>query len=91
MLVLKKKYDKLVEDYNRLVDTKNYWEEAYTESKSKVVRLEQQCNKCYKELDKQADKIVNVEFERDTYRVELERTDKVVLQYEKRINELEEE
>lgn len=41
MLVLKRKYNKLKDDYNRLVDTKNYWEEVYRESQSKVVRLEQ--------------------------------------------------
>lgn len=55
MLVLKRKYNKLKDDYNRLVDTKNYWEEVYRESQSKVVRLEHQCNRLYKELDKAED------------------------------------
>lgn len=105
MLVLKKKYDKLKDDYNNLVDTKNYWEEAYRESQSKVVRLENQCNKCYKKLDKVDGELLDLKLERDTYKekkrewfqnfiktkVELERTDKVVLQYEQRINELEEQ
>lgn len=104
MLLLKKKYNKLKEDYNHLVDTKNYWEEAYRESQSKAVRLEKQCNRLYKELDKVDDEVLDLKFERDTYkekyeeywqkfiktRGELKRTDKVVLQYENRINELEE-
>lgn len=104
MLVLKKKHTKLAEDYNRLVDTKNYWEEAYRESQSKVVRLEQQCNRLYKELDKADDEVLDLKLERDTYKekykewfqnfiktkAELEKVDKIVLQYEQRINELEE-
>lgn len=105
MLVTKKKYDKLVHDYNHLVDIKNNWENSYNQMQSKVVRLEQQCNRLYKELDKVDDEVVNIKFERDTYKekykewfqnfiktkAELERTDKVVLQYEQRINELEEQ
>lgn len=105
MLVLKKKYNKLKEDYNWLVDTKTYWEEAYRESQSKVVRLEQQCNRLYKELDKADDEVLDLKLERDRYKdkykhwlknfietkAELERVDKIVLQYEKRINELEEQ
>ena len=73
MLVLKKKYNKLKDDYNMLVDTKNYWEEAYRESQSKVVRLEQQCNRLYKELDKKGDELENLKFERDTYKEKKER------------------
>lgn len=104
MLVLKRKYNKLKDDYNRLVDTKNYWEEAYRESQSKVVRLEQQCNRLYKELNKADDKVLDLKLERDRYKeahkqvrekyidkdVELEIVDRIVLQYEQRINELEE-
>lgn len=105
MLVLKRKYNKLKDDYNRLVDTKNYWEEAYRESQSKVVRLEQQCNRLYKELNKADDKVLDLKLERDRYKeahkqvrekyidkdVELEIVDRIVLQYEQRINELEEQ
>lgn len=105
MLVLKKKYTKLVDDYNRLVDTKNYWEEAYRESQSKVARLETQCNKLYKKLDKVDDEVLDLKLERDMYKErnkelhdkfnaiqsELEKVDKIVLQYEQRINELEEQ
>lgn len=105
MLVLKKKYAKLVDDYNRLVKTRNYFEEAYIESKSKVVRLEQQCNKCYKELDKLDGEVLDLKLERDMYKeehekvrqkyidkdVELQIVDRIVLQYEQRINELEEQ
>ena len=104
MLVLKKKYDKLVDDYNSLVDTKNYWEEAYRESQSKVTRLEAQCNRLYKELDKADDEVLDLKLERDMWKeehekvrqkyidkdVELQIVDRIVLQYEKRINELEE-
>lgn len=104
MLVLKRKYNKLKDDYNSLVDTKNYWEEAYRESQSKVVRLEQQCNRLYKELDKADDEVLDLKLERDMYKeehekvrqkyidkdVELQIVDHIVLQYEQRINELEE-
>lgn len=100
MLVLKKKYDKLKEDYNWLVDTKNYWEEVYRESQSKVVRLENQCNKCYKALDKADDELLDLKLERDMYKErnkelwdkfiaihsELQTVDRIVLQYEQRIN-----
>lgn len=104
MLVLKRKYNKLKDDYNRLVDTKNYWEEAYRESQSKVGRLEQQCNRLYKELDKADDAVVELNFKCETEekykdewfqkfiktKEELDRVDRIVLQYEQRINELEE-
>jgi chromosome segregation ATPase len=104
MLVLKRKYNKLKDDYNRLVDTKNYWEEVYRESQSKVVRLEQQCNRLYKELDKADDAVVELNFKCETEekhkdmwfqkfiktKEELDRVDRIVLQYEQRINELEE-
>lgn len=105
MLVLKRKYNKLKDDYNRLVDTKNYWEEAYRESQSKVVRLEQQCNRLYKELNKADDEVLDLKLERDMWKeeheqvrqkyidkdVELQIVDRIVLQYEQRINELEEQ
>lgn len=100
MLVLKKKYNELKDDYNRLVDTKDYWEEAYRESQSKVVRLEEQCNRLYKELDKADDEVLDLKLERDMYKeeyekvrkkyidkdVELQTVDRIVLQYEQRIN-----
>lgn len=105
MLVLKRKYNKLKDDYNRLVDTKNYWEEAYRESQSKVVRLEQQCNRLYKELNKADGEVLDLKLERDMWKeeheqvrqkyidkdVELQIVDRIVLQYEQRINELEEQ
>lgn len=105
MLVTKKKYNKLKDDYNSLVDTKNYWEEAYRESQSKVTRLETQCNKLYKQLDKADDEVLDLKLERDMYKeehekvrqkyidkdVELQIVDRIVLQYEQRINELEEQ
>lgn len=105
MLVLKKKYDKLKDDYNSLVDTKNYWEEAYRESQSKVTMLETQCNKLYKQLDKLDDEVLDLKLECDMWKeehekvrqkyidkdVELQIVDRIVLQYEQRINELEEQ
>lgn len=105
MLVLKRKYNKLKDDYNRLVDTKNYWEEVYTETQSKAVELVNQRNTFYKQLNKADNEVVNIKFERDTYKekykewfqkfiktkAELERVDRIVLQYEQRINELEEQ
>ena len=100
MLVLKKKYNELVDDYNSLVDTKNYWEEAYRESQSKVTMLETQCNKLYKQLDKADDEVFDLKLERDMYKeehekvrqkyidkdVELQIVDRIVLQYEAYIN-----
>lgn len=105
MLVLKKKYTKLVDDYNSLVDTKNYWEEAYRESQSKVARLETQCNKLYKELDKVDDEKLDLEGdlkhckrtkvtliqEINQLRKDLELADKTIKQYEAYINRLEEQ
>lgn len=104
MLVLKKKYDKLVHDYNHLVDIKDDWEDSYNQMQSKAVKLEQQCNRLYKELDKADDKVLDLKLERDRYKeahkqvrqkyidkdVELQIVDRIVLQYEQRINELEE-
>lgn len=104
MLVLKKKYNKLVDDYNRLVDTKNYWEEGYRESQSKATRLETQCNRLYKELDKVNDEVLDLKLERDDYKVtkrtlieqldklddDLELADQTIKQYEVYINRLEE-
>lgn len=105
MLVTKKKYNKLKDDYNSLVDTKNYWEEAYRESQSKVTMLETQCNKLYKQLDKLDDEVFDLKLECDMWKeehekvrqkyidkdVELQIVDRIVLQYEQRINELEEQ
>ena len=104
MLVLKKKYDKLKDDYNHLVEIKNDWEDSYNQMQSKAVRLEKQCNRLYKELEKADNEVLDLKLERDTYKEkyeecwlkfikthrELKRTDEVVLQYEQRINELEE-
>lgn len=104
MLVLKKKYDKLKVDYNHLVDIKEDWKESYNQMHSKVGRLEQQCNRLYKKLDKADDEVLDLKLERDMYKeehekvrqkyidkdVELQIVDRIVLQYEKRINELEE-
>ncbi|AXC33938.1 hypothetical protein LM99_0056 [Enterococcus phage vB_EfaS_LM99] len=104
-LVSKKKYNKLIEEYNWLVDIKNDWEDSYNQMQSKVVRLEQQCNRLYKELDKADDEVLDLKLERDMYKeehekvrqkyidkdVELQIVDRIVLQYEQRINELEEQ
>lgn len=81
------------------------YEEAYRESQSKVVRLEQQCNRLYKELNKADDEVLDLKLERDMYKeehekvrqkyidkdVELQIVDRIVLQYEQVINELEEQ
>lgn len=105
MLVTKKKYNKLKEDYNWLVDIKNDWEDSYNQMQSRAVRLEQQCNRLYKELDKLDDEVLDIKLECDMWKeehekvrqkyidkdVELQIVDKIVLQYEKRINELEEQ
>lgn len=105
MLVTKKKYNKLKEDYNWLVGIKNDWEDSYNQMQSRAVRLEQQCNRLYKELDKLDDEVLDLKLERDMWKeehekvrqkyidkdVELQIVDRIVLQYEQRINELEEQ
>lgn len=105
MLVSKKKYNKLKEDYDYTVKSRDYWEEAYRHSQSKVVRLEQQCNRLYKEIDKADNEVLDLKLERDMYKdksnenykkfigthIELQIVDRIVLQYEQRINLLEEE
>lgn len=104
MLVSKKKYNKLKEDYNWLVDTKINIEHCYNQMQSKAVRLETQCNKLYKQLDKLDDEVLDIKLECDMWKeehekvrqkyidkdVELQIVDRIVLQYEQRINELEE-
>ncbi|WPH57050.1 hypothetical protein [Enterococcus phage G01] len=105
MLVLKKKYDKLKDDYNWLVDTKNNFEHSYNQSQSNYTSLEQRCRRLEKELDKADDEVLDLKLERDRYKealkqvrqkyidkdVELQIVDRIVLQYEQRINELEEQ
>lgn len=105
MLVLKRKYNKLKDDYNWLIDIKTDWENSYNHMQSKAVRLEQQCNRLYKELEKADDEVLDLKLERDMYKeehekvrqkyidkdVELQIVDRIVLQYEQRINELEEQ
>lgn len=104
MLVLKKKYNKLKEDYNWLIDIKTDWEDSYNQMQSKAVRLEQQCNRLYKELDKAHDEVLDLKLERDNYKVtkrtlieqldklddDLELADQTIKQYEACINRLEE-
>ncbi|MBS6191314.1 hypothetical protein [Enterococcus phage vB_EfaS_Ef5.2] len=104
MLVTKKKHDLLIKNYNELVDDRDTWKEAYNKSQSNNIKLEQWINRLEKELDKADDEVFDLELERDRYKEkyeecwqkfiktlgELNRTDEVVLEYEKRINELEE-
>lgn len=105
MLVRKKKYNKLKDDYNWLVDIKNNFEHSYNQSQSNYTSLEQRCRILEKELDKADDEVLDLKLERDMYKernkelwdkfnaiqTELEKVDRIVLQYEKRINELEEQ
>lgn len=105
MLVLKKKYDKLVHDYNLLVDIKEDWKDSYNQMQSNNVKLEQCISIFKKELNKADDEILDLKLERDMYKeeheqvrqkyidkdVELQIVDRIVLQYEQRINLLEEE
>lgn len=105
MLVSKKKYNKLKDDYNWLVDIKNNFEHSYNQSQSNYTSLEQRCRRLEKELDKADDEVLDLKLERDMYKErnkelwdkfnaiqsELEKVDHIVLQYEQRINELEEQ
>lgn len=104
MLVLKKKYTKLVDDYNFLVDIKEDWKYSYNQMQSNNVKLEQRIGRLEKELDKADDEVLDLKLERDMYKErnkelrdkfnaihsELEKVDRIVLQYEQQINELEE-
>lgn len=104
MLVSKKKHDLLIKNYNELVDDRDTWKDSYNQMQSKAVKLEQWINRLEKELDKADDEVFDLELERDRYKEkyeecwqkfiktlgELNRTDEVLLEYEKRINELEE-
>lgn len=105
MLVSKKKYNKLKDDYNWLVDIKNNFEHSYNQSQSNYTSLEQRCRRLEKKLDKVDDEVLDLKLERDMYKeehekvrqkyidkdVELQTVDRIVLQYEQRINELEEQ
>lgn len=105
MLVSKKKYNKLKDDYNWLVDIKNNFEHSYNQSQSNYTSLEQRCRRLEKELDEADDEVLDLKLERDMYKernkelwdkfnaiqTELEKVDRIVLQYEQRINELEEQ
>lgn len=100
MLVTKKKYNKLKDDYNSLVDTKNNFEHSYNQSQSNYTSLEQRYRRLEKELDKADDELLDLKIERDRYKErnkelwdkfnainsELEKVDRIVLQYEQRIN-----
>lgn len=105
MLVLKKKYTKLVDDYNFLVDIKEDWKYYYNQMQSNNVKLEQRIGRLEKELDKADDEMLDLKLERDMYKdksnenykkfigthIELQTVDRIVLQYEQRINLLEDE
>lgn len=105
MLVLKKKYTKLVDDYNFLVDIKEDWKYYYNQMQSNNVKLEQRIGRLEKELDKADDEVLDLKLERDMYKdksnenykkfigthIELQTVDRIVLQYEQRINLLEDE
>ena len=68
---------------------------------SKIGRLEQQCNRLYKELNKADDEVLDLKLERDMWKeehekvrqkyidkdVELQIVDRIVLQYEQRLND----
>lgn len=105
MLVLKNKYNKLVDEYNSLVDIKNNFEHSYNQSQSNYTSLEQRCSRLEKELNKADDEVLDLKLERDMWKeehekvrqkyiekaAELQIVDRIVLQYEQRINLLEEE
>lgn len=50
MLVTKKKYNKLKDDYDLLVDINNDWKDSYNQIQSNNVKLEERVNKLEKEL-----------------------------------------
>lgn len=105
MLVTKKKYDKLVHDYNHLVDNRDRWLNQCRKAVDRLDESERRVRELRGVIKENNREINNLKFERDTYKekykewfqnfiktkAELERVDRIVLQYEQRINELEEE
>lgn len=60
MLVSNKKYNKLKEDYNSTVRSRDYWEEAYRHSQTKVCILEGKVDRLYKTLNKKDNEILKL-------------------------------
>lgn len=60
MLVSKKKYNKLKEDYDYTVKSRDYWEEAYRHSQMKVCILEGKVNRLTNTLNKKDDEVLKL-------------------------------
>ncbi|WJJ54380.1 hypothetical protein vBEfaS95921_0037 [Enterococcus phage vB_EfaS_9592-1] len=105
MLVTKKKHDLLIKNYNELVDNRDRWLNHCRKAVDCLDESERRVRELRGVIKENNREINNLKFERDTYKekykqwfqnfiktkAELERVDRIVLQYEQRINELEEQ
>lgn len=105
MLVTKKKHDLLIKNYNELVDNRDRWLNQCSKAVDRLDESERRVRELRGFIKENNREINNLKFERDTYKekykewfqnfiktkAELERVDRIVLQYEQRINELEEQ
>lgn len=104
-MFLKLKYETLLKDYEARTKALEKWKEKYWSANDGWCQANNVIRNLQKTIDKQDYKIVELEHELDTQKekfynafkkyvdtdMELQKVDKIVLQYEKRINELEEQ
>lgn len=105
MLVTKKKHDLLIKNYNELVDDRDTWKTKCGVLNIRLDQLKEVNTNLQKVIDNQDDEIVHLKFKCVTFKEkytewfqrfiktkeELDIVDRIVLQYEQRINELEEQ
>lgn len=101
-MFLKQKYEKLVKDYEERTEALEKWKEKYWSVNDGWCQANNVIRKLQNTINNQDDKIVELEHELDIQKekfynafkkyvdtdMELQKVDKIVLQYEKRINEL---
>lgn len=84
MLVSEKRHKLLIDEYNNLRENRDAW-------KDNCMRAVNKCDDYEARIRELTGYITEKSRDIRELKAELERTDKVVVQYEKRINELEEE
>lgn len=103
-MFLKQKYEKLVKDFEERTEALEKWKDKYWELNDCWRESNATIQKLQRTIDEQDYKIVELEHELDIQKekyynafkkyvdtdMELQKVDKIVLQYESRINELEE-
>lgn len=103
-MFLKSKYEKLVKDFEERTEALEKWKDKYWELNDCWCQANNAIQNLQKTINNQDDRIIELEHELDIQKekcynafqkyvdtdMELQKVDKIVLQYEKRINELEE-